>query len=291
MTKLPLSQIRTDGGTQPRLALDFNIVNQYMDDMLRGDVFPAVSVFYDGTEYWLADGFHRHQAAWQGELAEISAKVHQGSREDAIWFSFAVNREHGLRRSDADLKRIIEAALAHPKSSGLSDNAIAKHVGCSQQYVSKLHRESQPHLTTSCKIDSRTVTRNGTTYQQNVSNIGKRVDMTPTAPPEPVPEPAPHAPVAQPEVQPARNGKVAGSTTAGASKLHAVEKPSVEVDPQSESISLLNAIFALSEHKINSIEFVSTVPAEHRKRLYENAIRATEFMSFACEQLVKKGVA
>jgi len=90
--KLAISKLRTDGGTQPRSALNMPIVEDYAAAMRAGAKFPAVDVFYDGTDYWLADGFHRCRAAYVAEFAEIAATVHQGTLRDAQWFSYARTR-------------------------------------------------------------------------------------------------------------------------------------------------------------------------------------------------------
>ena len=50
MKKLNLLNIRTDGGTQPRLELDQNLVKEYAEVMREGVVFPPVEVFHDGSE-------------------------------------------------------------------------------------------------------------------------------------------------------------------------------------------------------------------------------------------------
>ena len=47
---------------QTRAALNEDTVQDYADAMERGDRFPAVTVFTDGAEYYLADGFHRVEA-------------------------------------------------------------------------------------------------------------------------------------------------------------------------------------------------------------------------------------
>lgn len=165
---LPITEIRTDGGTQPRAQLDMMVVAEYADEMQAGNRFPAVIVFYDGSDYWLADGYHRLWAARQTGLEAIDADVRQGTVDDARWFSYAANQSHGLRRSNEDKRRAVEAALQHPKAGGLSDNQIAHHCGVSQPFVSKLRLSYNNY-----KMDARTVTRNGTTYEMSTANIGK----------------------------------------------------------------------------------------------------------------------
>ena len=74
-----ISRIRLDGGTQPRANIDVAAVADYMTAMADGADFPPVVVFYDGTSYWLADGFHRIRAAEQAGRDEIACEVHQGT--------------------------------------------------------------------------------------------------------------------------------------------------------------------------------------------------------------------
>ncbi|MBX7219625.1 MAG: hypothetical protein K1Y36_06750, partial [Blastocatellia bacterium] len=55
---LYIDQIRIDGGTQPRTEINLDVVADYAET-LKQKVLPSVDVFFDGTDYWLADGFHR----------------------------------------------------------------------------------------------------------------------------------------------------------------------------------------------------------------------------------------
>ncbi len=66
---LPINRIRTDGGTQPRAALDINTIRDYAELLHNGVKFPPVDVFWDRSEYWLADGFHRLRAMQEAGLA------------------------------------------------------------------------------------------------------------------------------------------------------------------------------------------------------------------------------
>ena len=166
-----LEQIRTDGGTQPRAQMDWTVVAEYAADMGNGATFPPVVVFYDGSEYWLADGFHRVEAAKSLGLVEIAADVRQGTLEDAKWYSYSANKLHGLRRSNEDKRRAVEAALAHPYASRHSGEEIARHCGVSNATISR-YRNSISYIVRD--DEQRTVTRNGTTYTMDTANIGQR---------------------------------------------------------------------------------------------------------------------
>ena len=60
---LDLSKIKIDQTIQCRAEFDDALARDYADRMLIGDMFPPLSVFYDQHDYWLADGFHRYEAA------------------------------------------------------------------------------------------------------------------------------------------------------------------------------------------------------------------------------------
>jgi hypothetical protein len=98
--KFRIDLLRRDGGTQPRVAINWDVAYEYGDDMKEGARFPPVIAFFDKAEYWLADGFHRVEGALSIDLEEIEVDVRQGTREDAQWFSFGANRSNGMRRSD-----------------------------------------------------------------------------------------------------------------------------------------------------------------------------------------------
>ncbi len=79
---LALDEIRRDGGTQPRVAIDWKHVKLLEEQMEDGKELEPVTVFYDGESYWLADGFHRwHAHRNQGKEA-IAYVIHQGSRRE-----------------------------------------------------------------------------------------------------------------------------------------------------------------------------------------------------------------
>lgn len=136
--KLALSLIRRDGGTQSRAELNAEAVTAYGDAMLAGAVFPPVIVFYDGAEYWLADGFHRWEAADAAGLEEIESDVRQGTRRDAILFSVRANASHGVQRTHSDKRRAVQILLNDAEWSLWSHRKIAEATGVSHTFVSKL---------------------------------------------------------------------------------------------------------------------------------------------------------
>lgn len=167
-----LDVIRRDGGTQPRAQINLFTVGDYAEEMRAGVRFPDVVLFFDGTDYWLADGFHRVLAATQAGLTDINADVKQGTLDDARWHSYSANATHGLRRTNGDINRAVTAALAHPYATRYSNVELAKHCGVAINTI-RNYRENL-----SCQLDKidggrRTVTRNGTTYEMDTANIGK----------------------------------------------------------------------------------------------------------------------
>lgn len=135
---LEIARLRLDGGTQPRAEVAEATVDSYVEALADGAEFPAVVVFYDGHDYWLADGFHRVAAARKANRDSIAVEIHQGSQRDAILYSVGANATHGLPRTNADKHRAVERLLRDPEWSGWSDNAIAKKCSVSQPFVSKV---------------------------------------------------------------------------------------------------------------------------------------------------------
>lgn len=170
--QLKLSLIRLDGGTQPRAALNREVIADYCERMREGTPFKPIIAYFDGENYWLADGFHRVDAAKQAGIAEIEAEIIQGTLSDSQWHSYSVNKDHGLRRTNEDKVRSVKAALKHPKSSDLSNTEIARHCGVSEFLIRK-HRQKKELESSSIESKMRTVSRGGKTYRQNTACIGK----------------------------------------------------------------------------------------------------------------------
>lgn len=135
LVNLALDQIRIDGGTQPRAKIDMEVVNDYSTSFELGADFPPIDVFFDGTEYWLADGFHRYHAARDAHIPELPTTIHNGTVRDAILFSYGCNDRHGLRRTNEDKWHIVTSMVLDEEWSKWSDRSIAEKCGVSNRFV------------------------------------------------------------------------------------------------------------------------------------------------------------
>lgn len=135
---LQIKQIRVDGGTQARVQLDWIAIDDYANAMQEGATFPSVVVFYDGDQYWLADGFHRLKAAEKAGFGKLSVDVRPGTRYDAMWYASGANSLHGVRRSKADKNNSVRLALdawVKQNRGPINASEIARQVGVSDQFV------------------------------------------------------------------------------------------------------------------------------------------------------------
>ena len=132
-----IAGIRLDGDTQSRVSLKQELITEYTEAMREGAKFPPVTVFFDGADNWLSDGFHRLYAARNAEFDEIDADVKQGTLRDAKLFSMSANAVHGLRRTNADKRRAVMMALEDEEWRELSNREIARMCAVSHEFVNK----------------------------------------------------------------------------------------------------------------------------------------------------------
>lgn len=192
-TELPIKKIRIDGGTQPRIGIDDQTVDSYAEAIGEGASFPPVTVFHDGTDYWLADGFHRFRAHQTAGKTKIAVDVRQGTQRDAVLFSVGANATHGKPRCNEDKRRSVLTLLNDKEWSAWSDGEIAKRCAVSREYVNRL----RPTVTCDQVTSERSyVTKHGSVATMNVSAIGRAETQ-----PDSEADEAPHAlaPTADPD--------------------------------------------------------------------------------------------
>lgn len=134
--EIEISQIITDGGTQSRAEISEETYVEYAERMDVGDSFPPVILYFDGSKYYLADGFHRLNAMMYRDKETITAEVRRGTRIDAVMFALRANEQHGLRRTNADKRHCVTLALG--EFAEFSDRQIAEMCGVGHQLVANV---------------------------------------------------------------------------------------------------------------------------------------------------------
>lgn len=190
---IPLAAIQTNGGTQSRAAVSDEVVAEYAAAMTAGAEFPKMVVFFDGSEYWLADGFHRHAALVRNGIMEVAPDIRQGNRRDAILYSVGANATHGYQRSNTDKRRAVMRLLEDAEWAQWSDREIARQCRVSADLANRIRKEITPvTVRKDSEPEQRTyTTKHGTITKMNTQAINAdrlRLDE----PPEPSPEPPAH---------------------------------------------------------------------------------------------------
>ena len=133
IVRLPIAQIRLDGGTQVREKVDEAVVEEYAERMKR-------------------------------EKAEIECRLFDGSKRDAVLVALKANSAHGLRRSNADKIRAVTIVLADDEWSKKSTRWIAELCGVSRKFVEDVRTQVATVATSSLGGYSERLGRDGKRY-------------------------------------------------------------------------------------------------------------------------------
>jgi hypothetical protein len=96
---------------------------------------PPVVLYFDGSIYWLADGFHRVMARKRLGEEFVRALVFQGTKLDAIFHAAGANKKHGIPLTREEKQNIVRRVLAYPEWRSLPSRVIAVHCGVSHTTV------------------------------------------------------------------------------------------------------------------------------------------------------------
>lgn len=166
---LSITKIKIDHEILARSKLNNAVVSEYSEAMRRGAKFPPITVFYDGSEYWLADGFHRIQALESTGKSIVTVEVRHGSRREAKLFAVGANLDYGFQRTNADKRRAVEILLGDHEWRCWSNREIARRCRVHHQLVGNLRKKL-------CSFDtsSHQFRKGGDGRVINITNIGKR---------------------------------------------------------------------------------------------------------------------
>jgi ParB-like chromosome segregation protein Spo0J len=168
---LKFSELRLDPLLQSRVAMAPELVDDYKTAILRGDRMPCISVVFDRQFYFLTDGWHRCAALKAAGKFEVEADIVEGTYRDAMLASFAANSRNGARRTNADKRRAVQRVLDDPEWAQWSNEAIAKACVVSSHTVAEIRQSISANAEMPA---TRTVERNGTSYQQDTTKIGRK---------------------------------------------------------------------------------------------------------------------
>ena len=136
IVNLPLKSICTDRGTQMRLTISEEVVEDYRGDVL--DSLPPITVFQVGDEYILGDGFHRLEAFKRSGRDTIPCEIIVGLLGEALEYACCANGAHGLRRTDDDKRKAVETFFTIPGNDALSNSEVARRLHVSVPFVQKV---------------------------------------------------------------------------------------------------------------------------------------------------------
>jgi hypothetical protein len=173
---LKLTQVKIDGNTQARAGMDQTTVSEYSELLKDGTKFPAPTVFFDGETYWMADGFHRYFSNKANGVLELEFDIREGTQRDAKFYAMGANGGRGLKWRPEDIKQICYVMFEDEEWGGMSNNAIAKHVGVSAMTIGR-HRhtweESRQESEIEFEEESVTYVKDGETKTMKTGKIGK----------------------------------------------------------------------------------------------------------------------
>src|SRR5690606_3498910 len=127
--------------TQTRAATNDEAIVHYSEEMERGVEFPPITVFFDGSKFWLADGFHRFLAAKHNEYEAIAADVREGGRSAALEFALGANATNCLFLTSEDKRNAVEGALE--EWTDRSNFVLAETCKATTEFVRKQRQRSQ----------------------------------------------------------------------------------------------------------------------------------------------------
>ena len=186
MKKLNLDVIRIDGDTQPREYLDQEMVQEYAEQMRDGVKFPPVKVFFDGSNYWLVDGFHRYFATKSNGFVSIECEVKEGTLREAQLESMTANsKQHGKPTSPKDKHRSVVRMLKDEEWSGWSNIKIAQWIGVSDVTVGRIKVKLQEEAKKPKQDEVKYINKHGQEATMKTGNLGaKKKEAPPQLPPE-----------------------------------------------------------------------------------------------------------
>ena len=135
-------------GTDPEVVTEYALDMREYDEALKEKGIPGWKKFphlycvkTDNNQHILVSGFHRLDAILKVGYEKIDVYCIDGTLQDAIVLSKGENANNGVRRTNSDIKYVVQACLLDDELKQWSNPQIAKWCGVSAQTVNN-HEKS-----------------------------------------------------------------------------------------------------------------------------------------------------
>ena len=183
MGLLDIKNIRTDGGTQHRARPYADVIDEYAEHYRDNKKMPPLDIMFDGKYNWLWNGFHRMAAAIKAGKRTINVEIVRGSQHDAFKKSLGANQDNGIRRSNDDKRRAVEAAFQDDEVSTMTNREIADLCGVSHTYVNGLRPPAKATASGNVSTpDEKIGAEKSGTHEGNGADSGGQVKVAASVP-------------------------------------------------------------------------------------------------------------
>lgn len=136
---VPIDELTIDSNIQPREKLSAATIADYAEIYRESpEVLPALTAFNDGTHNLITRGFHRHHGAVIAKITHLRVQLYRGTYQEAMVDAMADNREHGLRYSKADKRKMVRTVLQDTAFAHYSNEQIAEVCGVGRNMVGQV---------------------------------------------------------------------------------------------------------------------------------------------------------
>lgn len=142
--KLDINSILVDEKFQNRVGLNKATVADYQLAVEQGATLPPIDVYTIDGQFYVVDGFHRLEAQKKIGCTTVDAIIREGNKDDAHHAAIIANQTHGLPRTPEDKRMAVLRAINDSVYGQKSDNEIARLLGVSQPFVSKIRAAKTP---------------------------------------------------------------------------------------------------------------------------------------------------
>lgn len=178
---LPIDAINITGGTQSRLSIKEDYVEEIYEKMKDGVEYEPVKAFFDGKEYWLGDGFHRYHATRKNGKASIRCYVTNGLLREAILYSKVANNLHGLQPTLQDKLHNAKEMIGDFEWGEWSNREIGRICDLSHVTIAKLRIGKVPEKVKFLDKDGEVKTR-VTKPEKQLKSFDVATPATPATP-------------------------------------------------------------------------------------------------------------